>query len=99
MARKARVVIHYCTLCESQLRAAWLAQELLQSFTDELFEVALRPGEGGVFRIWVDDALIWCRKEDDGFPGAKELKQRFARVACPEKPLAKHLADKDPISD
>lgn len=95
MTQKSRVVIHYCTLCQWQLRAVWLAQELLQTFTDEIYEIALRPGQGGVFEIFVDDTRIWCRKADGGFPGAKELKQRFAEVACPAKPLGKHLTDKD----
>lgn len=86
-----RVVIHYCTLCQWQLRAAWMAQELLSSLAGELLEVALRPGQGGVFEIWVNDTLVWERKRDGGFPGAKELKQRVRDVACPEKVLGAHL--------
>ncbi|MFO1368474.1 MAG: SelT/SelW/SelH family protein [Marinagarivorans sp.] len=86
-----RVVIHYCTLCQWQLRAAWMAQELLSSLTGELYEVALRPGQGGVFEIWVDKHLVWERKRDGGFPGAKELKQRVRDVACPDKVLGAHL--------
>lgn len=93
MTQKARVVIHYCTLCQWQLRAAWMAQELLQTFTDEILEVALRPGEGGVFTINVNDVCIWDRKTEGGFPAIKELKQRFAAQACPDKPLARHLSD------
>lgn len=86
-----RVVIHYCTLCQWQLRAAWMAQELLSSLNGELYEVALRPGQGGVFEIWVNDILVWERKRDGGFPGAKELKQRVRDVACPDKQLGAHL--------
>ena len=85
-----RVVIHYCILCQWQLRAAWMAQEILASFTGDIYEVALRPGQGGVFEIWVDDTLVWERKRDGGFPGAKELKQRVRDAACPEKPLGAH---------
>jgi selenoprotein W-related protein len=87
----AKITIHYCTLCQWQLRAAWMAQELLSSFTDELHEVALRPGKGGVFEIWVNDILVWERKRDGGFPGAKELKQRVRDIACPEKQLGAHI--------
>jgi selenoprotein W-related protein len=86
-----RVVIHYCTLCQWQLRSAWMAQELLSSLAGELYEVALRPGQGGVFEIWVDDNLVWERKRDGGFPGAKELKQRVRDAACPEKILGAHV--------
>ena len=85
-----RIVIHYCTLCQWQLRAAWMAQELLSSFSAEILEVALRPGQGGVFEIWVDDQLVWERKRDGGFPGAKELKQKVRDAACPEKSLGAH---------
>ncbi len=94
--QKARVVIHYCTLCQWQLRAAWLAQELLQSFTDSLFEVALRPGEGGIFEVWANETRIWCRKADGGFPDAKTLKQRFHAAVSPETPLPNHLRHKEP---
>lgn len=88
---KPRIVIHYCTLCQWQLRAAWLAQEILSTFTGDILEVALRPGEGGVFEIWVDAELVWERKRDGGFPGAKEIKQRIRALVCPDKPLGAHL--------
>ena len=86
-----RVVIHYCTLCQWQLRAAWMAQELLSSLSGELYEVALRPGLGGVFEIWVNEHLVWERKRDGGFPDAKILKQRVRDVACPDKVLGAHV--------
>ena len=38
-----RVEIEYCTQCRWLLRAAWMAQELLTTFQDDLGEVALRP--------------------------------------------------------
>ena len=47
MTGKARVEITYCTQCQWLLRAAWMAQELLTTFTTELGEVALVPGTGG----------------------------------------------------
>jgi selenoprotein W-related protein len=72
---KPRVVITYCTQCQWLLRAAWMAQELLQTFGDDLGEVALIPGTGGIFTIAVDHEIIWDRKEKQGFPDAKVLKQ------------------------
>ncbi|AOY02351.1 SelT/SelW/SelH family protein [Jeongeupia sp. USM3] len=84
---KPRITILYCTQCQWLLRAAWLAQELLTTFVDELGEVALQPGSGGVFEIRVDDALVWERKQDGGFPEAKVLKQRVRDVIAPDKPL------------
>lgn len=47
-----RVVIHYCSQCNWLLRSGWYAQELLATFSDELDEVALQPGTGGVF--WIE---------------------------------------------
>jgi hypothetical protein len=44
---KPRVVITYCRQCQWLLRAAWMAQELLSTFAEDLGEVALRPGTGG----------------------------------------------------
>ncbi|MBK4532519.1 SelT/SelW/SelH family protein, partial [Enterobacter cloacae] len=51
---KPEIVITYCTQCQWLLRAAWLAQELLSTFADDLGKVCLEPGTGGVFRITCD---------------------------------------------
>lgn len=72
---KPRIRITYCTQCHWLLRAAWMAQELLSTFVDDVDEVALKPGTGGIFEIHLDDALIWERKRDGGFPDVKTLKQ------------------------
>jgi selenoprotein W-related protein len=69
------------------LRSAWLAQELLNSFSTDLHEVSLRPDSGGIFEIWVDDELIWERVRDGGFPEAKVLKQRLRDTVWPERDL------------
>jgi selenoprotein W-related protein len=53
-----------------------MAQELLSTFGDELGEVSLVPGTGGVFQIDYDGETLWERKRDGGFPDAKILKQR-----------------------
>lgn len=82
-----RVTISYCTQCRWLLRAAWMAQELLSSFEDELAEVALRPGRGGVFEITVDDELIWSRAAEGRFPDIKELKQRVRDRVAPGRDL------------
>ncbi|KAF0813988.1 hypothetical protein IGB42_01667 [Andreprevotia sp. IGB-42] len=87
MSSKPRVSILYCTQCQWLLRSAWLAQELLSTFSDELAEVALMPGTGGIFEIRCNDVLVWERKRDGGFPEAKELKQRVRDQIAPDKPL------------
>ena len=72
---KPRIAITFCTQCQWLLRAAWMAQELLQTFGGDLGEVALVPGTGGIFIIAVDGEVIWDRKAREGFPEAKVLKQ------------------------
>ncbi|MFM2481214.1 SelT/SelW/SelH family protein [Celerinatantimonas sp. YJH-8] len=84
---KPRVAIHYCNLCRWVLRASWLAQELLFTFDDALGEVALCPGLRGGFDIYVDDELIWSRKEQGRFPEAKEIKQRIRDIIDPQRDL------------
>ena len=84
---KPRVEIEYCTQCRWLLRAAWMAQELLTTFQDEVGEVALIPGTGGVFEIRTDSTRIWSRKDDGGFPEIKELKRRVRDRISPDKEL------------
>ncbi|MGH6934156.1 MAG: SelT/SelW/SelH family protein [Dongiaceae bacterium] len=87
MIEKPHIEILYCTQCRWLLRAAWMAQELLTTFEQELGEVALRPGTGGVFEILVDGHVIWSRKVENGFPSITELKQRVRDRIAPDKPL------------
>ncbi len=82
-----RVSITYCTQCRWLLRAAWMAQELLNTFTIELGEVALVPGTGGVFRIAVGDVVVWDRSVDGGFPEITTLKQRVRDEVAPGRDL------------
>jgi selenoprotein W-related protein len=84
---KPRVAITYCRQCQWLLRAAWMAQELLSTFAADLGEVALVPGTGGVFRIELDGAPIWDRKQDGGFPDVKTLKQRVRDRLDPARDL------------
>lgn len=70
-----RIEISYCTQCRWLLRAGWVAQELLSTFAEELGEVALVPGRGGVFEVRLDGQLLFSRAEQQRFPEAAELKQ------------------------
>lgn len=88
MATKSpRVEIEYCTQCRWMMRAAWMAQELLTTFQDEIGEVALQPGTGGVLEIRVDGETIWSRAVEGRFPELKELKQRLRNRIAPERDL------------
>lgn len=81
------ITITYCCQCQWLLRAAWMAQELLSTFADDLAEVRLVPEKGGVYRIEVDQELVWERKRDGGFPDAKLIKQKVRNYAWPDKDL------------
>jgi len=87
MHRTPRISILYCSQCNWMLRAAWLAQELLNTFGQDLGEVALQPGTGGIMEIRLDDELIFSRKESGRFPESKELKQLVRDRIDPERPL------------
>lgn len=91
-ASKPEIVITYCTQCQWLLRAAWLAQELLSTFGDDLGKVSLVPGTGGVFHISCDEVQIWERKVDGGFPEAKILKQRVRDQIDPDRDLDTTIA-------
>jgi len=84
---KGRVEIRYCTQCRWLLRAAWMGQELLTTFEQEIGELALVPGSGGVFEVRVEDDLVWSRERDGGFPEIKVLKQRVRDRIAPGRDL------------
>lgn len=84
---KPRVELEYCTQCRWLLRAAWLAQELLTTFEEELGGVTLIPGTGGIFEARIGDRVLWSRKAEGRFPDAKELKQRVRDDIAPDRHL------------
>jgi len=85
--RTPRVEIEYCTQCRWLLRAGWTAQELLTTFQEDLGEVALVPGTGGIFEVRVGEQVVWSRAAEGRFPELKELKQRLRDVIAPERAL------------
>lgn len=82
-----RISITYCTGCRWLLRAAWLGQELLQTFEQELGEVAIVPGQPGVFEVHLDQELLFSRSEQGRFPQPKEIKQAIRDRLFPERSL------------
>ena len=82
-----RVCIHYCSQCRFVLRATWLAQEILFTFGDDLGEVALQPGTGGVFEVSLDGEVLFSRASSGRFPESKELKQLIRDKIDPGRDL------------
>ena len=85
---KPTITIEYCPKCGWLIRAAWMAQEMLTTFGDELKGVLLQPSEvNGRYSISIDGKNIYDRKETGGFPEIKELKQWVRDVVAPGKSL------------
>lgn len=85
---KPTIAIEYCPKCGWMLRAAYMAQELLTSFTEDLYAVQLIPSEiAGSFQIKVDEQLLFDRKREGRFPEIKELKQLIRDQVNPSKSL------------
>jgi len=86
-ASKPRVEIEYCSQCRFILRASWMAQELLTTFADELGEVALIPGSGGIFEVRLNGERLWNKKQAGRYPEPKEIKQLTRDRVAPQKDL------------
>ena len=84
--RKARIEIEYCTQCRWLPRAAWLAQELLGTFENEVAAVALVPGKGGTFLVRVEGEVVWDRRAQ-GFPEPSAVKRLVRDRVAPGREL------------
>jgi selenoprotein W-related protein len=82
------ITIEYCPKCNWLLRAAYFAQEILQTFTDNVEQVILKPSStNGAFIISVNQNIIFDRKTEGGFLEIKIIKQRVRDIVAPEKSL------------
>lgn len=87
--------IEFCTGCQWMMRSAWMAQELLTTFSKDLDSITLIPNRaspGGVFTVRrtgsdAQGELLWDRKAQGGFPESKQLKQRVRDVIVPDRDL------------
>ena len=99
MTNRPRIEIEYCRQCRWLLRAAWMAQELLTTFEEELGGVTLVPGTGGVFVVRADGQTVWSRKDEGRFPDITELKQRVRDHVAPEKSLGHVDRNRPPAAE
>jgi selenoprotein W-related protein len=85
---KPTIEIEYCPKCGWLLRAAYMAQELLTTFQEEVYGITLVPSEiAGRFLIRREDIIIFDRKREGGFKDVKIIKQLVRDQICPEKNL------------
>jgi len=73
-------------LCGWHLRAGWMAQELFNTFGEDI-QINLVPVSGGAFRIYVEEDCLFDRKADAGFPSVKALKQKLRDRVWPDREL------------
>lgn len=86
--KKPVITIAYCPKCKWLLRAAYMAQEILTTFEEDLEGVLLKPSEiSGRYLINIDESIIFDRKAEGRFPEIKELKQLIRDRVNPEKNL------------
>lgn len=70
------------------LRAAYMAQELLTTFSEDIKGITLIPSEiNGRYSISINEQIIFDRKREGRFPEIKELKQLVRDVVTPGKDL------------
>ena len=82
-----RVEITYCTKCRFLLRASWMAQELLTTFGDELGEVAIVPGSGGIFEVTLNGAVIASNRETKEMPDPAQVKRAVRDRIAPDRKI------------
>ena len=91
MPERPRIEIEYCRRCRWLLRAAWMAQELLSTFEQELGGVTLIPNEeGGVFDVRLEGKMLFSRKDAGHLPDIKQLKRLVRDRVAPDRDLG-HL--------
>ncbi len=85
---KPVITITYCPKCGWMLRAAYMAQEILTTFSEDIKGVLLEPAAiSGQYTISVDDHPVFDRKTAGRFPEIKELKQLIRDIVSPGKDL------------
>ncbi|MXV17922.1 SelT/SelW/SelH family protein [Hufsiella ginkgonis] len=85
---KPTITIEYCPKCRWMLRAAYMAQELLTTFGEDLEGVLLKPSAiSGRYSVSIGGQMIFDRKQHGRFPEVKELKQLVRDVVSPGKHL------------
>lgn len=85
---KKIITIEYCPKCGWLLRAAYMAQELLSTFAEDIKGVLLEPAEvSGTFKVAIENDVIFDRRLVGRFPEIKELKQLVRDLVNPTKSL------------
>ena len=84
-------------------RSAWMMQEILTTFQNEMGSVTLIPSKppspGGTFLVKLNEEVIWDRRIEGSFPESKQLKQRVRDKIAPRKDLGHSDVQKEDATD
>jgi selenoprotein W-related protein len=80
-----RVEITYCRRCKFLLRATWLGTEILTAFPEEIGELAIVPGSGGIFEVKLDGEVVATNRGGAPIPDAAEVKRALRDRIAPER--------------
>jgi len=81
MATKPVIEIEYCPKCNWMLRAAYMAQEVLSSFTEEIHGVLLVPSEiAGRYTVRVANTEIFDRKRAGRYCRSRKVAGSFGQI-------------------
>jgi selenoprotein W-related protein len=85
MSGAHRIEIEYCRKCRFLLRASWMAQELLSTFEEDLDEVTLIPGTGGIFEVRLNGEVIASNRTDKKMPDPPAVKRAIRDRISPDR--------------
>ena len=85
---KPVITIEYCPKCGWLLRAAYMAQEFLTTFREDIDSINLKPSEvSGHYIISINEETVFDREQYGRFPEIKELKQTIRDKVNPQRNL------------
>jgi selenoprotein W-related protein len=87
---RPRIEITYCTRCKFLLRAAWLSQELLSTFENEIGEIALKPATGGIFEVALDGEVLATNRDGGQMPDPAQVKRLLRDRIAPDRSIGHH---------
>ncbi len=87
MTKKYIITINFCIKCGWLMRAAWMAQEIINTYSNDISSVNLVPGKDGNFEIFCDDQPIFLRHEEGKFIEIIEIKKRIRDFIDPKRLL------------
>lgn len=85
---KPLMAIEYCLKCGWLLRAAYMAEEILTTFSEDVKAVSLQLSKvSGRFIVFLKNYILFDHKKMGRFPEIKELKQLIRDHVNPNKSM------------